>query len=192
MAFRDRQRPARIEGVQARPVFASVGILALGAALAGCARAQRAPEAEVRHGSGLRDPEVVSSAVADLGRRLAKDALPWSSHLPRSRDFPELPLARVEQVEDLGRTGANTDTLTRSLEQELRRQRLMRLAVDEEAVPGWLRDEPAPPPPPPPARGKELNKPGLLVRAFTDRGGRLRLELHDLVTGHRLARARSR
>lgn len=162
----------------------------LTAALCGCVRAQRAPGAEIRHQSGLPDPEVVSSAVTDLGRRLEKKkALPWPAHLPRSRDFPELPLTRVEQVEDLGRTGADTDTLTRSLEQELRRLRLVRLSIDEEAVPTWLRDEPAREPPP---RGEELNKPGLLLRAFTDRGGRLWLELHDQVTGERVVRACSR
>jgi len=177
--------------VQTRPVFAFVGSLALCAALAGCARSQRSPEPDLRHGSGLPDPGVVSSAVGDLGRRLEKDALPWEPHLPRSHDFPELPLVRVEQVEDLGRTGADTDTLTRSLEEELRHQRLMRLAVDEEAVPTWLRDDPGPDTAPA-DRGKELNKPGLLLKAFTDRGGRLRLELRDLITGRRVARARSR
>jgi hypothetical protein len=157
----------------------------------GCVQAARPRAPEPRHGSGLADPEVVSSAVTDLGHRLEKEALPWPAHLPRSRDFPELPLARVEQVEDLGRTGADTDVLTRSLEQEVRRLRLVRLSVDEEAVPAWLRDGPGEDAPPP-ARGKELNKPGLLLRAFTDRGGRLRLELHDVITGDRVARARSR
>lgn len=157
----------------------------------GCVQSARPRTPEPRHGSGLADPEVVSSAVTDLGRRLEKETLPWPAHLPRSRDFPELPLARVEQVEDLGRTGADTDVLTRSLEQEVRRLRLVRLSVDEEAVPTWLRHGPGEDAPPP-ARGKELNKPGLLLRAFTDRGGRLRLELHDVITGDRVARARSR
>jgi hypothetical protein len=94
---------------------------------------------------------------------------------------------RVESVEDLGRTGADMDALTRSLEQELRRVRLGRLSTDEEAVPGWLREGEEPPP-----RGSELRKPGLQLKAWTDRNGRLVLELRDLIAEDRLARARSR
>lgn len=151
----------------------------------------------------LPDPEVVTSAVRRLGEVVREQLLPWPQHLPRSRDFPELPLVRVEQVEDLGRTGADTDALTRTLEHELRRQRLLRLSIDEDAVPPWLRGSPQPEesggdPAAAPARpaatdgDPDPTKPGLRLRAWTDRAGRLRLELEDLVTGERLTRARSR
>lgn len=167
----------------------------------------------------LPDPEVVTSAVRRLGDVVKAELLPWPPHLPRSRDFPELPLVRVEEVEDLGRTGADVEALTRTLEHELRRQRILRLSIDEEAVPTWLR-EPAPtaadqaaddpaaddatagdavgeaaPPLRTPERARgddDPTKPGLRLKAWTDRAGRLRIELEDLVTGERLTRARSR
>lgn len=170
--------------------------LLAGIVLSACAARQEVTgERDPRH--RLPDPDVVTSAVRRLGQAVRDELQPWPSHLPRSRDFPELPLVRVEQVEDLGRTGADTDALTRTLEHELRRQRLLRLSIDEEAVPTWLREEPPsiprqePAGPPRPA-ADEPTKPGLRLKAWTDRVGRLRLELEDLVTGERLTRARSR
>lgn len=168
--------------------------------LAGCVVGERRREPELRHGSGLPDPQVVASAVERLEERVREELdddhdRGWPEHLPRSRDFPELPLVRVEQAEDLGRTGADMDALTRALEHELRRVRLVRLSTDEESVPGWLREgEPdeGGGPPTPPARGAEVRKPGLQLKSWTDRAGRLVLELRDLITDDRVARVRSR
>jgi hypothetical protein len=166
--------------------------------LAGC-------EGSERHDVDARRPRShrrlgdadVAAAVRDLVDTLREEGIPpWPGHLPRSRDFPELPLVRVGEAEDLGRVRADVDGLTRALEREVRQQRLLRLSTDEEAVPPSLREEPLEPAPqgepdiapdPEPRR-----KPGLLLRAWTDEEGRLRLELKDLVTGKRLVRARSR
>lgn len=178
-----------------------VALLLVTALATACAApAEVTIERDRRH--RLPDPEVVTSAVRRLGEAVRQELLPWPGHLPRSRDFPELPLVRVEEVEDLGRTGADTDALTRTLEHELRRQRLLRLSIDEEAVPPWLReppaaakpadDDPAAPSARPAVSDGDPTKPGLRLKAWTDRAGRLRLELEDLVTGERLSRARSR
>lgn len=185
-----------------------VALLLVTALATACAApAEVTIERDRRH--RLPDPEVVTSAVRRLGEAVRQELLPWPGHLPRSRDFPELPLVRVEEVEDLGRTGADTDALTRTLEHELRRQRLLRLSIDEEAVPLWLREPPAAAKPAdgdpvtadgdpvapaarPAATDGDPTKPGLRLKAWTDRAGRLRLELEDLVTGERLSRARSR
>lgn len=167
--------------------------------LSACKVHDRPADPPLRHGSGLRDPEVVTSAVRDLAEAVRRDVVPWPAHLPRSRDFPELPLLRVAEVEDLGRTGADVGALTRSLEHEVRRQRFARLSIDEEAVPPWLREPPAEGGDAAPGGGQaaapareERAKPGLLLRCWTDRGGRLRLELEDLVTSRRVVRAASR
>lgn len=171
-------------------------VLLVALLLAGCAQPRPRVEPALRHPTGLPDTEAVASAVARLAEAVREELdqgdedrpRGWPSHLPRSRDFPELPLARVATVEDLGKTGADLEGLTRAVEQELRRARLVRLSVDEEAVPGWLREEPGAPP----ARGAEHRKPGLLVKGWTDRAGRLVLELDDLVIDETVARARSR
>ncbi|MCO5172229.1 MAG: hypothetical protein M9894_38520 [Planctomycetes bacterium] len=165
-------------------------LLVVAALLCGCKVHDRPVEPPLRHASGLRDPEVVTSAVRSLAEAARREVVPWPAHLPRSRDFPELPLLRVSEVEDLGRTGADVAALTRAVEHEVRRQRFVRLSIDEEAVPAWLREPPdgkaAPPAREAPPRA------ALLLRAWTDRSGRLRLELQDLVTGRPLVKATSR
>jgi hypothetical protein len=141
-------------------------------------------------------PLEVESAVSDLDREL-DDLEPWGSHLPRSRDFPDLPLVRVAAVEDLGRTEADLDAIRDRLEQALRDHRRLRLVADENAVPEVLRDD-APPRDPeddplqPRIEPRAPARAGLLLRAWTDRAGRLQLELRDLVLDERLARARTR
>lgn len=171
----------------------------LAAVLASACAGPRDVTVELDRRVAVTDPELVPSAVRRLAERVREELLPWPKHLPRSRDFPELPLVRVDPVEDLGRTGADPEALTRRLEHELRGLRLMRLSSDEEAVPPWLR-EPAggdderdrSAPPAVVVGADEPAKPGLRLRAWTDRAGRLRAELEDLVTGERLARVRSR
>ncbi len=141
-------------------------------------------------------PFEVESAVTDLDGEL--DGLsPWGSHLPRSRDFPDLPLVRVAEVEDLGRTGADVDAIRDRLDAALRDHRRLRLVADENAVPEVLRDGAAPRDPEedpltPRPDPRTPAKAGLLLRAWTDRSGRLQLELRDLVLDQRLARARTR
>jgi hypothetical protein len=67
----------------------------------------------------------------------------WPARLTRSRDFPELPLVQRPALRDLGAWATDKRELEAALDAELRREGELRLAVDEAAVPDWLRDPPA-------------------------------------------------
>lgn len=98
----------------------------------------------------------------------------WPSRLTRSRDFPELPLVRRPALRDLGAWAADRAELEAALDAELRREGLMRLAVDEAAVPEWLR-EPTP-------EGDELeSSPGasLTLESWLSSEGRIGLRLRE-------------
>lgn len=64
----------------------------------------------------------------------------WPARLTRSQDFSELPLVKRPALRDLGAWAANKRELEAALDAEVRREGELRLAVDEAAVPDWLRD----------------------------------------------------
>lgn len=118
-----------------------LGSLLLGPLLLiGCA----SPEATRRDPELPRPPGVaqVRQASARLHTLLrAGLAGRWPARLKRSRDFPELPLVRRPPLRDLGAWAADRSDLEAALDAELRREKELRLELDEAAVPAWLRED---------------------------------------------------
>ena len=98
----------------------------------------------------------------------------WPARLTRSRDFPELPLVRRSGLRDLGAWAADRAELEAALDAELRREGLLRLAVDEAAVPDWLRQ-------PAPEEGELESSPGpsLTLESWLSSEGRIGLRLRE-------------
>lgn len=100
----------------------------------------------------------------------------WPARLTRSLDFPELPLVRRPALRDLGAWSANKRELEEALDAEVRREGELRLAVDEAAVPDWLRE------PAPPGEEGELESgptPSLTLESWLSSEGRIGLRLRE-------------
>lgn len=149
--------------------LALLGALLLGGALmSGCSHGNRpvTPRPLARP-PGQVEVEEAASELSDRIRRLYPGG-GWPPHLPRSQDFPTLPLVAVEPFEDEKRSGADLTALQAQLEEALRREHLVRLEADEMAVPPSLREAAA------------VSAPaGLVLRAWVDPARRVRLALED-------------
>lgn len=148
---------------------------------------ERREEQARRHPPGELEVEEAAAELAARVRRLYSGGS-WPTHLARSRDFPALPLVALEPMLDEAGSGADVGHLQATLEEAVRRDRQLRLEADELAVPPSLREE---------EDGKEPqpvspSPAGLELRAWIDKGMRIRLTLVDRDKGEQLVQARSR
>jgi hypothetical protein len=154
------------------------------AAFGGCAREKR-PAAKPPRSPGEIEVEEAAEELAARVRRLYPGG-GWPPHLPRSHDFPALPLVRLDPPRDPSGTGADLEAMRALLEEAIRRERLLRLEADELAVPPSLREEEGGWP------GPAAESAGLVLRMWIDGARRVRLSLEDQVRGEVLVVARSR
>lgn len=156
-----------------RLVLSAALVALLGAAATACSRGHReVTPRPIARAPGKLELEEAAGELTNRIRRLYPRG-GWPPHLPRSQDFPALPLVVILAWEDENQSGADLTALQAELEEAIRREHLLRLEADELAVPPSLREGDSGWP------GPTSQPAGLVLRVWIDPARRIRIALED-------------